>query len=160
MINSEDEKERQARLNQILIDKGENYVEEEKYSFLTTFILLVIAVLVSGLKGNGFLLVDISHTNSFILRAFWRQLLTTLLFIPGVFLEYSKEKREEIEELRLYSKENVINKNNIKNILICGFLYAIWVGTLSFGVFRLSMTNAYMFNNIFPLFLLLSKLLF
>lgn len=84
-------------------------------------------------------------------------MLMTLFFIPSVYNEYTKEKREEIEELRLYSKESILNKTSMITIALCAVAYAIWVGTMAFAVFHTSMVNAYIFNNIYPLFLVIGK---
>lgn len=102
-------------------------------------------------------MVKIEADSHFVLRAFWRQLLTSVLFIPFVYKEYRDEKLNEIEDLRLYSRENLLNIKNLRNVVLCGFLYSIWIGTLAIAVFQTTITNAYIFNNIFPLFLVIAK---
>ena len=122
-----------------------------------SLLIILAAVTASGLKGTGFLMVKIEADSHFVLRAFWRQLLTSILFIPFVYKEYRDEKINEIEDLRLYSRENLLNLKNLRNLVLCGFLYAIWIGTLAIAVFQTTITNAYIFNNIFPLFLVIAK---
>ncbi|KAL4482834.1 hypothetical protein ABPG72_022394 [Tetrahymena utriculariae] len=131
----------------------------------STILLTILAVFISGFKGTAFLMIDLkdpedeSKTGGFILRAFWRQILISIFFIPLIYQEYSKEKTEEIEEMRLYQREHIFNKNCLKTIIFCSFVYAVWVGTMAYSVFHTSIANVYIFNNIYPLFLVIYKML-
>ena len=80
------------------------------------------------------------------------------MLIPLVVSEYRREQKEEIEENRLYNRDHLLQKRQICCILICGLSYAAWTMTLCFAVFNTSVANAYIFNNIFPLFTLIGKL--
>ncbi|KAL4442154.1 hypothetical protein ABPG74_009172 [Tetrahymena malaccensis] len=132
---------------------------------LHTIIAIIIYVFVSGFKGTAFLMIDIrdsqdeTQKGGFILLAFWRQILTSVIFIPLVYQEYNKEKKEEIKEMRLYQIEHIFNKKYLKTIIFCSFVYAVWLGTMAYSVFHISIANVYIFNNSYPLFLVIYKIL-
>jgi len=85
-------------------------------------------------------------------------MISALMMIPLVVQEYRREKKEEIEENRLYNKDHLLQKRYLGCMLICGLSHAIWTVTLCFAVFNTSVANAYIFNNIYPLFTLIGKL--
>ncbi|EAR84165.2 transmembrane protein, putative (macronuclear) [Tetrahymena thermophila SB210] len=134
-------------------------------AILQTVIAIIINVFVSGFKGTAFLMIDIrdsedeTQTGGFILRAFWRQILASIFFIPLIYQEYDKEKKEEIKEMRLYQIEHIFNRQYLKTIIFCSFFSAVWLSTMVYSVFHISIANVYIFNNSYPLFLVIYKIL-
>ncbi|KAL4482835.1 hypothetical protein ABPG72_022395 [Tetrahymena utriculariae] len=125
---------------------------------------IAIIIYVSGFKGTAFLMINIGDSDEtqaggFILRAFWRQILTQIFFIPLIYQEYNIEKKEEILEMRLYKFEHIFNKKYLKTVIFCSFFYAIWLGTMTYSILHISIANVYIFNNSYPLFLVIYKIL-
>lgn len=83
----------------------------------------------------------------------------TIFLVPFVLYEYTKEKSEEIEDLRLYSRQNLLDGGMLMTIVFCGLAYSVWIGSMAYSIFNTSVANTYIFTNAYPLFLFFAKFL-